>query len=56
MHQDVRDRLEVLKFDVMEETVGSLLRAVIRHVDEKQDSLESPRAAAIESAILRPQQ
>ena len=36
MQQDVRDRFEVLKFDFMEDTVGSWLRTMIRRLEGGQ--------------------
>jgi hypothetical protein len=36
MQKDERDVLEVLKFDLIEETVGSWLRAIIRRLEKEQ--------------------
>ncbi len=36
MQNDKRDVLEVLKFDLIEETVGSWLRAIIRRLEKEQ--------------------
>jgi hypothetical protein len=36
MQRDERDVLEVLKFDLIEETVGSWLRAIIRRLEKGQ--------------------
>ena len=35
MQEDERDVLEVLKFDLIEETVGSWLRAIIRRLEKE---------------------
>lgn len=36
MQEDERDLLEVLIFDEMEETVGTWLRAIIRHLEKER--------------------
>jgi hypothetical protein len=36
MQKDYRDVLEVMKFDIIEETVGSWLRAIIRRLEVEQ--------------------
>jgi G3E family GTPase len=36
VQKDYRDVLEVVKFDLIEETVGSWLRAIIRRLEEEQ--------------------
>jgi hypothetical protein len=41
MQKDKRDVLEVLKFDLMEETVGSWLRAIIRRLEKSRWLLET---------------
>jgi hypothetical protein len=38
MQTDPRDRLELLKFNAMEKTIGSCLRAIIRSLSKKQRS------------------
>jgi hypothetical protein len=38
VQRDARDRLEVLKFELMEETIGSWMRATIRRLEKKQGS------------------
>jgi hypothetical protein len=40
MQKDYRDVLEVVKFDLIEETVGSWLRAIIRRLEEKQTAIQ----------------
>ena len=37
--EDYRDVLEVVKFDLIEETVGSWLRAIIRRLEEEQTAI-----------------
>jgi hypothetical protein len=37
--EDYRDVLEVVKFDLIEETVGSRLRAIIRRLEEEQTAI-----------------
>jgi hypothetical protein len=39
MQKDERDRLEVLKFDLIEETVGSRLRAIIQRLEKEQAAI-----------------
>ena len=39
MQKDELDRLEVLKFDLIEETLGSWLRAIIRHLEKEQTAI-----------------
>ena len=39
MQKDYRDVLEVLNFDLIEETVGSWLRAIIRRLEEEQTAI-----------------
>ena len=39
MQKDERDVLEVLKFDLIEETLGSWLRAIIRHLEKEQTAI-----------------
>jgi hypothetical protein len=39
MQKDYRDVLEVVKFDLIEETVGSWLRAIIRRLEEEQTAI-----------------
>lgn len=39
MQKDYRDVLEVVKFDLIEETVGSWLRAIIRRLEEEQAAI-----------------
>jgi|HubBroStandDraft_4_1064222.scaffolds.fasta_scaffold749348_1 hypothetical protein len=52
MQQDVRDRFEIMKFDLMEGTVGRLLRAAIHRLEEKRDrSGESTRATEFKPRI-----
>jgi hypothetical protein len=36
MQKDYRDVLEVVKFDLIEETVGSWLRAIIQRLEKDQ--------------------
>jgi len=36
MRLDLRDRLEILKFDATEKTLGSCLRAIIRRLQKEQ--------------------
>ena len=43
MQKDKRDVLEVLKFDLMEETVGSWLRAIIRRLEKEQMAIRDLR-------------
>jgi hypothetical protein len=43
MQKDKRDVLEVLKFDLMEETVGSWLRAIIRRLEKEQMAMRDLR-------------
>jgi hypothetical protein len=44
MQRDLRDCWELLEFDVMEETVGTCLRAIICHFGKEQNVLEIPNA------------
>jgi len=44
MQEDEHDRLEVLIFDEIEETVGTWLRAIIQRL-EKERSASQPQAA-----------
>jgi hypothetical protein len=39
VQKDYRDVLEVVKFDLLEETVGSWLRAIIRRLEEEQRAI-----------------
>jgi hypothetical protein len=39
MKEDARDRLEVLTFDLIEDTVGSWLRAIIRRLEREQSAI-----------------
>jgi hypothetical protein len=39
MHEDARDSLEVFKFNLIEETIGRWLRAVILRLEEKRSSI-----------------
>src|SRR5258708_7925718 len=39
MQKDERDLLEVLKFDLVEETVGSWLRAIIQCLEKEQAAI-----------------
>ena len=39
MQKDERDLLEVLKFDLVEETVGSWLRAIIHCLEKEQAAI-----------------
>jgi hypothetical protein len=39
MQKDYRDVLEVVKFDLIEETVGSWLRAIIQCLEEEQTAI-----------------
>jgi hypothetical protein len=41
MQKDYRDVLEVVKFDLIEETVGSWLRAIIRRLEVEQAAIRS---------------
>lgn len=45
MQKDYRDGLEVVKFDLIEETAGSWLRAIIRRLEEDGYSKGSTKAA-----------
>jgi hypothetical protein len=40
MQEDERDRLEVLIFDEIEETVGTWLRAIIQRLEEVQTAIQ----------------
>jgi hypothetical protein len=40
VQKDYRDVLEVVKFDLIEETAGSLLRAIIRCLAEEQTAIQ----------------
>jgi hypothetical protein len=40
MQKDYRDVLEVAKFDLIEETVGSWLRAIIQRLEKEQPVFE----------------
>jgi hypothetical protein len=40
MQRDLRDRWEFLQFDLMEETVGTCLRAIICHLEKEQNGAE----------------
>ena len=46
MQKDERDLLEVLKFDLIEETVGSWLRAIIRRLEEEQTAIRSDQQSS----------
>jgi len=39
MQRDERDVLEVLKFDLIEETPGSWLRAIIQRLEKEQTAI-----------------
>ena len=39
MQEDARDSLEVLKFDLIEETIGRWLRTVILRLEAKRSSI-----------------
>jgi hypothetical protein len=39
MQKDERDVLEVLKFDLIEETLGSWLRAIIQRLEKEQTAI-----------------
>ena len=39
MQEDERDRLEVLIFDEIEETVGTWLRAIIQRLEKEQTAI-----------------
>ena len=39
MQKDERDALEVLKFDLIEETIGSWLRAIIQRLEKEQAAI-----------------
>jgi hypothetical protein len=39
MQKDDRDRLEVLKFDLIEETVGTWLRGIIQRLKKEQAAI-----------------
>lgn len=39
MQKDYRDVLEVVKFDLIEETVGSWLRAIIQRLEKEQAAI-----------------
>jgi hypothetical protein len=39
MKEDARDRLEVLTFDLIEDTVGSWLRAIIRRLEKELSAI-----------------
>jgi hypothetical protein len=39
MQEDARDSLEVFKFNLIEETIGRWLRAVILRLEEKRSSI-----------------
>jgi len=39
MKQEERDVLEVLKFDLIEETLGSWLRAIIQRLEKEQTAI-----------------
>ena len=39
MQEDERDRLEVLIFDEIEETVGTWLRAIIQRLEKEQNAI-----------------
>jgi hypothetical protein len=41
MQKDYRDVLEVVKFDIIEETVGSWLRAIIRRLEVEHAAVRS---------------
>jgi hypothetical protein len=41
MQEDERDRLEVLIFDEIEETVGAWLRAIIQRLENQQAAIRS---------------
>lgn len=46
MQEDARDSLEILKFDLIEETIGRWLRTVILRLEEKRSSiLELPTSS-----------
>lgn len=50
MQEDARDSLEVFKFDLIEETIGRLLRAVILRLEEKRSSiLDLPSSRRVKS-------
>ena len=46
MQKDYRDVLEVVKFDLIEETVGSWLRAIIRRLEEEQTAIRSDQQSS----------
>ena len=41
MRRDQRDVLEILKFDLFEETVGSWLRSIIRLLEEERTAIQA---------------
>jgi hypothetical protein len=43
MQEDEHDVVEVLKFDLIEETVGSWLRAIIRRLEKEQMAITDLR-------------
>jgi hypothetical protein len=46
MQEDARDSLEVFKFNLIEETIGHWLRAVIQRLEEQKELLPSCRLRA----------
>jgi len=55
MQKDERDLLEVLKFDLLEETVGSWLRAIIQCLEKQQAAIrrDQQRVPASSQETLR---
>ena len=41
MPKDQRDVLEILKFDLFEETVGSWLRSIIKRLEEERTAIST---------------
>jgi hypothetical protein len=54
MQDDERDVLEVLKFDLMEKTVGSWLRAIIRRLEKEQLAIRDLRRQNNQRSLTTP--
>ena len=54
MQKDERDVLEVLKLDLIEETVGSWLRTIIRRFEKEQMAIRDPRRQNNQRSLTTP--
>jgi hypothetical protein len=54
MKANPRDRLELLKFNAVENTVGTCLRAIIRRLQARQEQKDRRRRPAANSCAAGP--